>query len=489
MRINLFQRILASCMVVSLYAGFMVSLIQTAPVEAKGKMAPHAPGEVIVTFRNKTTDEDKARFYESIKATPKESLDFIKADVVKVNDERSLDSWIKIIKSNPTVKYAEPNFELSIIGSKPKNIGTPPGSGLDGKVPQPKTTSTASSTPSIRSAPAPRDPLFAQQWGLNNTGQNRGKAGADIQFLKALSQYTGRTNVIVAVIDTGVAYEHPDLAASVYVNPGEDLNKDGRWTKQDQNRVDNDKPANRFIDDGVGWNFVSNNANAGDDNGHGTHVAGIIAASTGNNLGVSGVLGNGRVKIMPLKFLSAKGSGYVSDAVKAIDYSVQKGARISNNSWGGSGYSQALYDAIQRAGQAGQLFIAAAGNSSTNIDTAPSYPGAFNLPNIITVASTDATDNLSSFSNFGAIRTHIAAPGSGIVSTYTSNRYATMSGTSMATPFVAGVAAMIWSQSPSLSAQQVRSNILSTARAVDSLNGKVANSGVLNASEALRASK
>nr|NCR73594.1 S8 family serine peptidase [Microcystis aeruginosa LG13-12] len=230
----------------------------------------------------------------------------------------------------------------------------------------------------------PNDPSFNQLWGLHNTGQSG----------------------------------HQDLVGNIWTNPGEIAN-DG---------IDND--GNGYIDDIRGWDFAYNDNNPSDVYGHGTHVSGTIAGKGNNGVGVTGVAWN--AKIMPLKFLDDTGSGSTSNAILAIDYATDKGVKLTNNSWGGGGYSQALYDAINAAGQAGALFIAAAGNDAKNTDTSPSYPASYNLANIISVASTTRTDSLSSFSNYGLTSVDLGAPGSEIYSTTPNNTYATYSGTSMA---------------------------------------------------------
>jgi subtilisin family serine protease len=220
----------------------------------------------------------------------------------------------------------------------------------------------------------PNDPNYAPLYGMT-------KIGAPT----AWNTTTGNGNFVVAVIDTGVDYRHPDLAANMWRNAGE-VAGDG---------IDNDN--NGFVDDVYGADFANHDGNPFDDNGHGTHVSGTIGAVGNNALGVAGV--NWSVKIMALKFLSANGSGYTSSAIAALDYAVSHGAKISNNSWGGGGYDSALATAIGRAQTAGHIFVAASGNSSQNIDSTPSYPASYikNYSNVVTVAATDSNDGLASF--------------------------------------------------------------------------------------------
>jgi subtilisin family serine protease len=318
------------------------------------------------------------------------------------------------------------------------------------------------------------DPLVASQWALNNTGQNGGTVDADIDAFEAWDIATGTRATIVAVIDTGVDFTHPDLAANMWINSGEIPG----------NGIDDD--GNGFADDVYGWNFVGNNGNVMDDNGHGTHVAGIIGAVGNNGIGVAGV--NWNTRIMALKFLDANGSGYLSNAVRALNYAVQMGARISNNSYGGGGYDQFMAAAIANARNAGHIFVAAAGNSSQNIDVNPAYPASYNSDNVIAVASTDRNDRLSSFSNYGVNTVDLAAPGSSILSTLPGGRYGTYSGTSMAAPQVAGAMALIWDRNPTWTYRQVIDAVLNNVDRLSSLNGLVATGGRLNIHKALAAS-
>lgn len=319
-------------------------------------------------------------------------------------------------------------------------------------------------------ATIPNDPSFNNLWGLNNTGQTGGTLDADIDAPQAWDTQTGK-QVLVGVIDTGVDYNHPDLTDNIWTNPGE-IAGDG---------IDND--GNGYVDDIHGWDFVNNDGNPFDDNGHGTHVSGTIAGTGNNSTGVTGV--SWSADIMGLKFLDASGSGNTFNAVKAVEYATKMGVDLTNNSWGGGGYSQALYDAIAAAGTAGQLFIAAAGNSASNTDVNISYPAGYNLNNIISVAATDHNDALAGFSNYGVTSVDLGAPGAGIYSTLPNNTYGTYSGTSMATPHVAGVASLIWSQYPGLTATQVKDKILGSVDPIAALDGKTVTGGRLNAFKAL----
>ncbi|MFN1550022.1 S8 family serine peptidase [Vibrio natriegens] len=292
------------------------------------------------------------------------------------------------------------------------------------------------------------------------------KAGADIDANLAWDITTGSSDVIVAVIDTGVDYNHEDLAGNMWSNTG--------------------SPS------GVhGYDFYNDDNNPMDEHGHGTHVAGTICAQGNNQVGVAGVAW--QCQIMALRFLGADGSGYTSDAISAIEYAVENGAKISNNSWGGEPeFSNGLYAAIQSAATSGHLFIAAAGNGGSdgigdNNDSTADYPSSFDLDNIISVASTNANDDLSSFSNYGSSRVDLGAPGEDIVSTYTiAGDYEIASGTSMAAPHVAGVAVLVASMHPEWGYADIKNRILNTTRPLTSLAGKTVTGGVLNALNAVQ---
>ncbi len=331
----------------------------------------------------------------------------------------------------------------------------------------------------ITASALPNDPSFSRLYGLNNTGQTGGLADADIDAAEAWDVTTGSRSVVVSVIDTGVDYRHPDLAANVWTNPREVAG----------DRLDND--GNGYVDDVHGWDFANNDADPFDDQGHGTHVAGTIGAAGNNGTGVTGV--NWQVSIMALKFLDASGSGTTSAAIAAINYATKMrrdfGVNIvaTNNSWGGGGFSSSLQNAINAGGSAGILFVAAAGNDGLNNDSTPSYPASYTSSSIIAVAATDSSNRLASFSNYGATSVDVAAPGVGILSTTPNNTYSSYSGTSMATPQVTGVVALLKAAKPDATADQIRSAILSTTTPVSGLAGKVATGGVVNAAAALAA--
>ena len=319
-------------------------------------------------------------------------------------------------------------------------------------------------------AAVPNDTQFSQQWALDNTGQNGGTPGDDIDATQAWNITTGSRNVVVAVIDSGVDYTDPDLAANIWTNPN--AGQDG------------------FSGDVHGYNFVANNGNPMDDNGHGTFVAGEIGAVGNNGLGVTGV--NWNVTIMPLKFLDANGGGYTSDAIRAINYATMErteygvNVRVINASWSSSQSDPGLNAAIQAAGNAGILFVAAAGNSASNNDVTPQYPANSGLANVVSVAASDSSDQLATFSDYGANTVNLAAPGVDIYSTLPGGKYGYLSGTSMATPEVAGVAALAWAADPNATVAQVRSALLQGVDKIPALAGKVSSGGCLNAYNTLK---
>jgi subtilisin family serine protease len=317
----------------------------------------------------------------------------------------------------------------------------------------------------------PNDPHFLSglQWSLRNS-----TTGRDIHAPEAWDTATSASNIVVAVIDTGIRYTHQDLAANMWVNPDE----------VPGNGFDDDR--NGFVDDMHGINTIMRNGNPMDDGDHGTHVAGIIGAVGNNGRGVAGVAW--KVKLMACKFLDANGDGDTSDAIDAIDYAREKGAQVINGSFGGVDYSSALYTAIQSARNAGIIFVAAAGNDTINLDQLPIYPACYALDNIVVVGGTSRSDTLDTgYSNYGASSVDLCAPGTGIYSTWGTSDTAYMSstGTSMATPHVAGAIALMRARFPSLSHGQIIARLLGSVDALPGLAGKCKTGGRLNLAMAL----
>lgn len=279
-----------------------------------------------------------------------------------------------------------------------------------------------------RSDLTPNDPRFPEQWALRNAGQAGGLQGADLRASAGWTRTTGSATTIVAVIDSGIDFAHPDLSDNRWNNPKE--RSDGR---------DNDR--NGYADDMHGWDWVRGTGEVRDEQGHGTAVAGLIAARGDNGEGVAGVMW--RASLMSLRVLDGTGTGDVADAVEAIDYALAEGAHVINCSWGTEGESVALREAVERAARAGAVVVASAGNDGRDLDAQGYYPASFNLPNLISVASTDGADSLASWSNYGARSVTVAAPGVNLLTTKMGGGYAAVTGTSASAPLVSGVSGLV----------------------------------------------
>jgi subtilisin family serine protease len=400
----------------------MAALAKPRPPESR-------PGEVLVKFKAGTGKSQKDAIEKDIAGRTRRRFRnggehwILGAGV-------STDEAIARLRRNPRIEYAEPNFIVHAEG-------------------------------------VPDDPIYPELWSLHNTGQDGGTPGADIHAENAWQVTTGNRSVVVGVIDTGIDYRHQDLAANIYRNPREIPG----------NGIDDD--GNGFVDDVRGWDFANDDNDPDDDAGHGTHVAGTIGAVGNNGVGVVGVAWS--VSLVPIKFLGADGSGSTSDAIAAIEYATEIGAVITNNSWGGAPFSQSLSDAIEDAGAAGSLFVAAAGNDAGNDDLVPHYPSGYAAANIVSVAATDRHDLLASFSNYGASSVDLAAPGVEITSTLPGGQYGLASGTSMAAPHVTGAAALLKSVEPQIGVTELKSRLLTLADPLPSLAGRTVSGGRLNA--------
>jgi thermitase len=293
----------------------------------------------------------------------------------------------------------------------------------------------------------PNDPQLGQQWALTT-----------IDAPQAWAISTGKSSVIVAVLDTGLDTNNPDFAGRLWTNPT--ANSDG------------------FFGDVHGWNFVSGNGNIMDNNGHGTHVTGILAATGNNGVGVAGV--NWGAQIMPLKVLDSNGNGSTDTAVSAIYFAVQHGAKVINASWGGDIFSATMLAALQYANQNGVVFVTAAGNESSNNDQVTTYPASYRTPNELVVAAIDPNGSLASYSNFGPSTVDIAAPGTNVLSTVLNDQYQDYTGTSMSTPFVAGTVALLAGLHPSLTATQLVEEVKATAKPDPALTGLISSGGIVD---------
>jgi subtilisin family serine protease/Ca2+-binding RTX toxin-like protein len=420
------------------------------PIAPSQQLAPYVANQLIVKFKEGVTAIQIEQIKNDLRVVSTKTISLTGAQVWKFS-EISVESALAKYSTSSLFEYIEPDYIVTAGALTPKST-------------------------------IPNDPSFTQLWGLNNTGQSGGTVDADIDAPEAWDIQTGNPNLVVGVIDTGVDYNHQDLVGNIWTNPGE-IAADG---------IDND--GNGYIDDVRGWDFAYNDNNPMDVYGHGTHVSGTIAGKGNNGIGVTGVAWN--AQIMPLKFLDDSGSGSTSNAILAISYATAKGVKITNNSWGGGNFSQALYDAINAAGQLGALFIAAAGNDANDNDANPSYPASYNLANIVSVAATNRNDQLVTLANtggwwgssYGLTSVDLGAPGSDIYSTTPGNTYSTYSGTSMATPHVSGAAALLWSQNPTWTAQQVKTALMNTGDSLASLAGKTVSGKRLNVYNALAAS-
>jgi subtilisin family serine protease len=399
----------------------------------------YVPGEVLVKFRPGTPGAAIAAAHAAAGAHAIQTFETIGIRHMRLDPDVDVPAAVEAYEQNPNVLYAEPNYIL-----------------------------TADAT-------VPNDPGFPNLWGLNNAGQTGGTADADIDAPEAWDLTTSAGSRIVAVIDTGVDYTHPDLAANVWTNPGEIPG----------NGIDDD--GNGYIDDIYGYDFCNHDSDPMDDNSHGSHCAGTIGGVGNNGVGVAGV--NWTVKIMALKFLNAGGGGSTADAISCVQYATMMKARgcpiaALSNSWGGGGYSQALYDAIAAAGNADIVFVASAGNSAVNTDTSPQYPAGYNLANIISVAASDHNDALASFSNWGPQSVDLAAPGVNVYSSIPGNSYGYKSGTSMACPHVSGAVALLKAYTGK-TAPQIKGQLLSTVDPKAAFIGKMVSGGRLNLYNAL----
>jgi subtilisin family serine protease len=324
-----------------------------------GAAPDRVSGQLIVKPRAGIAKSSRAAIAARLGGRVLRELPLIGAQVVEVAPDRT-EAALAAAKRDPDVDYAEPNWI-------------------------------------VHTDVLPNDPQFAEQWSLRNTGQTGGTPGADIRATLAWGVFRGDSNLRIGIIDTGMQLDHPDLAANLWTNPGEIPG----------NGLDDD--SNGYVDDVHGYDVVNGDGDPSDDYFHGTHVAGTIGATGDDGIGVAGIAW--ACDLVPIKFLDSTGNGTIDGAVLALAYAVRVGVALTNNSWSGGPFSQALHDGIVAAGEANQLFIAAAGNSATNNDAIPVYPASYDIPCIVTVAATDDDDLLAAFSNYGATSVDLAAPG------------------------------------------------------------------------------
>ncbi len=446
------------------------SLLVGTTLSAQGvseDSAPPAPPvyikdhQLIVKFKKEKTAGEIDSVNKKLKTKSARVLSRrMNAHLVDVPAGETVESMIEKFKASGAVDYAEPDFEMSV-------------------------------------SAMPNDPKFLDgtQWSLHNTGGQRstsqpyvyGVADMDIDAPEAWDIQASAEGVIVAVIDTGINYNHQDLKNSMWKNSGES-GLDANGKDKAKNGVDDD--GNGYIDDVYGINAINGKGDPLDDHYHGTHCAGVIGASSNDGVGMAGIAP--KVKLMGCKFLSATGSGYTSDALECIEYARKMGAHIMSNSWGGGGSSQALYDSIDAARKQGIIFVAAAGNNYSSVDLSPHYPASYIVDNVVSVGSIDRAGNISGFSNYGSGMVHLFAPGSDIYScaistdtALTNSSYRSVSGTSMATPHVSGTFALLKARYPNDTYNQLINRLQRSVDGDSRYMYKSQNKGRLNAASAL----
>lgn len=372
-----------------------------------------------------------------------------KMHLLKFTNQKTVKSAIEDLSTDSDIEYVEPNFILK-------------------KVEEATSRVNAQSYEQILST--------VNDYSAGSYSQSRLNVGVD-EVWAEMTMSSNQGPPVVAVIDTGVDYNHTVLrqAEALWTNPLEIPN----------NGIDDD--GNGYIDDYYGWNFNFNQNLPWDDEGHGTHVSGIVAGLSFDIY--ENPTPKAKIKVMALKFLGSDGSGDTADAIKAIDYAIHNGAQIINASWGGESYSRALHDALTRAYNSGLFVVTAAGNAGSNNDVKPIYPSSLSIPGLISVAACNGFDRLASFSNYGVQSVHIAAPGVSIASFYPNNLYGYSSGTSMAAPFIAGLGALLLREAPHLSGFQLKEIILNSVQASELYSQKLYTSGRVDAIAALRSAK
>jgi subtilisin family serine protease len=416
-------------------AGLLLSAAGSAaaqtqqPSTSAPAAATYAPGELVVRYASGTSKVERSAVREELGATVESTMGIKGAEVLDLPADAGVEGAVEAAESLPDVLYAEPNYSMSITAS-------------------------------------PNDPMFQEMWSLGLARADGMNSGIGTPRVWNLT--TGSRSVTVGVADSGVDGTHPDLAANMWTNPGETPG----------NGVDDD--GNGVIDDTRGWDWVEDDNDPTDQHGHGTHVAGTIGAKGNNANGVAGVAWD--VSLVPLRVLDASGAGWTSDVAAAFAYAGRTGIDVVNVSLAGPAPSVALLDAIK--GSPETLFVVAAGNYSANTEAAPSYPCSYPLPNIICVAATDQANRLSSYSNYGAASVDLAAPGDRILSTFPGGGYAEMTGTSMATPHVAGVAALLKARHPEASGAAIKQAIMSGSEGLSALAGRTLTGGRLSAAGA-----
>jgi len=446
------KKYIASISILTTATAFLVVSASGRASSSAGPDRRYVAGQILVTLRasaDAVTDADAGEFVAGVRAASFSRLTTGRqraALLVDLDPGTSVEEAVREASSDPRVEYAEPNYLIY-----PQLI--------------------------------PNDTSFPQEWQLYNNGF--GTPGADIDATRAWDLTTGSDDIVVAVVDTGVYLQHPDLAPNAWVNPRE----------IPDNGIDDDNDG--FIDDVNGWNFVNGKPGTFDDpssDSHATIVTGLIGAVGNNGIGISGVAWH--VKLMSVKFIGSQ-SGTTANAIKSINYVIDQkrrgtNVRVINASWGGPGDSSTLKQAIKDAGDAGIVFVCAAGNGGTDgvgddLEEVQDFPSSWgtDVPSIIAVAALDSRDRLAGFSNYGHSVVHVGAPGVNVYSTYVFDGYNYGTGTSFSAPLVSGIAALLLSREPGLSPVDVKERIVRTADPVASLASKTLSSGRANAYNAL----
>lgn len=384
--------------------------------------------ELFVRWKTDLSSAQRAIFHETIPAHSIWTSTLVRGlERVKLADGVVIERAQAAYAANPQVLYVEP------VQTVERHLDPMPAMSLP------------TSEPSVFEALAsPNDPMYAQQWALN------GQYG--VMPLDAWKSTRGSRAVKVAIIDTGISLTHPDLQGKV----------------------------------GPGYDFIDRTDKITDGHGHGTHVSGIIGANTDNGIGIAGI--NPEVTLIPVRAVPNEGDETDAHVIEAFEFAANAGARVANGSFGKDTGSQAVADAIAAAGDKGLLAVIAAGNDGQDINVHKTYPASFHTANMVVVAATTARGTLAFFSNYGLNAVDVAAPGSGILSSVSQNDgYASWSGTSMAAPQVAGVAALALSANPSLTTAQLKQIVISSVDMLPSLSGKVTSGGTVNAAKAVQA--
>ncbi len=394
---------------------------------AQTNMPDRVPGEVIIKFKSHTTKLEKDAILKEMGAETLDTFHHIGATCEKLN-ALGVDDAIARFSNHKAIQYIEPNRITYL-------------------------------------ANTPNDPLFPLQYALDNTGQLGGVPGADIRAEWAWEYHRGNRDIIVAIIDSGMDLQHPDLMDNLWTNEGEIPG----------NGIDDD--GNSFIDDIHGFDMYNDVGSITDDNGHGTHLAGIIGASCNNNEGIAGVCWE--VSLMPVRYVNLGHGGSTSDILCAIGYAIDNGANILNLSWGSRVYEQSIFDELQIADDAGILMVAAAGNYQDNNDEVPFYPASFDLDHIISVTGTGPTDQFDNY-NYGKVSVDLAAPGTYIHSTLPGGNYGNLSGSSMSAPFVTGALVLLMDAYPEFDPLDLKAQLLAGVVPLDCLEDLVATGGRLD---------